>query len=34
MDQILWKVDGEIIRDQKIILIRYNSKENGVEVIG
>jgi hypothetical protein len=33
-DQILWKVEGEAIRNQKIILIRYNSKENAIEVIG
>jgi len=34
LDQILWKVDGEIIRDQKVILIRYNSKYDAVEVVG
>jgi len=33
-DQILWKVYGEVIRDQKIILIRYNSKYDAVEVVG
>jgi hypothetical protein len=33
-DQILWKVEGEVIRNQKVILIRYNSKENAIEVIG
>jgi len=33
-DQILWKVEGGAIRDQKTILIRYNSRENCVEVIG
>jgi hypothetical protein len=34
LDQILWRVDGEIIRNQETILIRYSSKENGIEVIG
>jgi hypothetical protein len=33
-NQIIWNVDGEVIRDQKIILIRYNSKENAIEVVG
>ena len=33
-DQILWKIEGKVIRNQKIILIRYNSKENAIEVIG
>jgi len=33
-DQILWKVENGIIRDQEIILIRYNSRENAIEVIG
>jgi len=33
-DQILWNVDGEVIRDQKIILIRYNSKYDAIEVVG
>jgi len=33
-NQILWMVENGIIRDQKIILIRYNSRENAIEVIG
>jgi len=33
-DQILWRVGKGIIRDQKIILIRYNSRENSIEVVG
>jgi hypothetical protein len=33
-DQILWGVEGEAIRNQEIILIRYNSKENAIEVVG
>jgi hypothetical protein len=33
-DQILWKVENDVIKNQKIILIRYNAKENAVEVIG
>ena len=33
-NQILWNVEGEIIRDQKIILIRYNSKYDAIEVVG
>jgi len=33
-NQIVWMVENGVIRDQKIILIRYNSNENAVEVIG
>ena len=33
-NNILWKVDGNVIKNQKIILIKYNSAEYGVEVIG
>ncbi|MFH7880987.1 MAG: hypothetical protein QXI09_03200 [Candidatus Aenigmatarchaeota archaeon] len=33
-DQIVWNVEGGIIRNQKIILIEYNHEKDAVEVIG
>jgi hypothetical protein len=33
-DQIIWRVEGGVINNQKIILIRYNSKESAIEVFG
>ena len=33
-DQILWEIDGSVIRDQKIILIKYDNSTDAVRVIG
>jgi hypothetical protein len=33
-DQIVWKVEGSVINNQKIILIEYDGKRDAVEVIG
>lgn len=33
-DQIVWNIDGNVIKDQKIILIKYDNSTEAVRVIG
>jgi len=33
-NQIIWDIDGKIIKNQKIILIKYDSSEDAIRVIG
>ncbi len=33
-NQLVWKIEGDIIKDQKLILIKYIVNRNSIEVIG